>query len=374
MPPHSSDDPGASALASPQRRTAMRCHQLVAFGEGLQAQTQRVPEPTGTEVLVRVLAAGVCHSDLHLVDGFYDLGSGRRLSFTGRIDLPITPGHETAGQVAAMGPDATGVVIGQACLVCSWIGCGSCEACRAGDEQLCADARTLGFKRDGGYADYVVVPHPRYLIDIGNMDPAAAAPLVCAGLTAFSAIRKLAALPDRAPIVLIGAGGLGLIALRILAMLGGRGAVVVEPDTARREAARAAGALACFDPADPGAMDHIRKAIPGPILGVIDFAGTGDTVALSIELLDRTGQLVVVGLIGGAASIPVPLLPLKALTIQGSYVGSPAELRQLVALVRDRGLLPMPIDRRPLAEADSALQDLRRGAVTGRIVLEPEGA
>ena len=352
----------------------MRCHRLVAFGDGLRAQTQYVPEPTGTEVLVRVLAAGVCHSDLHLVDGFYDLGGGRQLSFADRIAVPITPGHEIAGQVAALGPDATGVAIGLSCLVCSWIGCGACDACHAGDEQLCADARTLGFKRDGGYADYVVVPHPRYLIDIGDMDPAGAAPLVCAGLTAFSAIRKLGASPHRTPIVVIGAGGLGLIALRILAMLGGRGAVVVEPDASRREAARAAGALGCFDPADPAIMDRIRAIVPGPILDVIDFAGTGETVALGIELLDRAGRLIVVGLIGGAASVPVPLLPLKALTIQGSYVGSPAELRELVALVRDRGMPPLPIDRRPLAEAQTALQDLRRGSVTGRIVLEPEGA
>lgn len=352
-------------------RPMMRCYQLTGFGQSLAGNEQPQPAPSGTEVLVKVRGAGVCHSDVHLWDGHYDLGSERKLSFADRLKLPLTLGHESAGEVMALGPDAQGVAEGALCVVCSWIGCRKCTACEAGDEHLCVAPRFLGVNRDGGYADYILVPHPRYLVEIGDLDPVSAAPLVCSGLTTYSALKKFGPLLARHPIAIIGAGGLGLIALGVLKMLGGKGAVVVEIDPRKREAAIAAGALATVDPKAPDAAAQLRKALGGSVLGILDLVGSGETATLGVETLDKGGRLVIVGLFGGAMNLAVPLVPMKALTIQGSYIGSPAQLRELVALVREHGMPVTPIDRRPLSQAASALDDLRLGKVVGRVVLVP---
>ena len=352
-------------------RPMMRCYQLTGFGQGLSANEQPRPVPTGTEVLVKVAGAGVCHSDVHLWEGHYDLGADRKLSFADRLKLPLTLGHESAGEVVALGPEASGVAQGAACIVCSWIGCRECAACEAGDEHLCTAPRFLGVNRDGGYADYVLAPHPRYIVEIGDLDPVAAAPLVCSGLTTYSALKKFGPLLARQSIAIIGAGGLGLIALGVLKMLGGKGAVVVEIDPRKREAAMAAGALAAIDPKAQDAAAQLRQALGGSVLGVLDLVGSGETATLAVETLDKGGRLVIVGLFGGAMTLAVPLVPMKALTIQGSYIGSPAELRELVDLVRKHGMPATPIDRRPLSDAASALDDLRLGKVVGRVVLVP---
>lgn len=352
-------------------RAMMRCYQLTRFGQALAAGEQPRPEPTGTEVLLKVRGAGVCHSDVHLWEGHYDLGGDRKLSFADRLKLPLTLGHESAGEVVAFGPEAKGVSIGTNCLACSWIGCLECAACSVGDEHLCTAPRFLGVNRDGGYADYVLVPHPRYLVELGDLDPVAAAPLVCSGLTTFSALKKFGPRLERHPLAIIGAGGLGLIAIGLLKQLGGKGAVVVELDPRKREAAMAAGALATVDPKAPDAAPQLRKALGGSVLGVLDLVGSGETATLAVEALDKGGRLVIVGLFGGAMTLAVPLVPMKALTIQGSYIGSPAELRELVALVREHGLPATPLDRRPMTAAPAALDDLRRGQILGRVVLTP---
>lgn len=347
--------------------------QLVAFGQPLSARQGYAPVPTGTEVVLRVLGAGVCHSDVHLWEGFHDHGGGRRATFEARIGLPLTLGHETAGEVFAIGPDvaaAEGAVApGDRCLLCSWIGCGACEACAAGDENLCTAPRYRGVNRDGGYADFVVVPHPRYLIPLGDLDPVAAAPLACSGLTAFCALRK--ARSDQHRVVVIGAGGLGLMAVGLSRLLGDPAVIVVEPDAARRQAALEAGALAAIDPREGQALDRVRSAAGGPVRAVVDFVGGTDTTLLGFDLLAKGGTLVIVGLFGGALSVPIPMLASKAVTIQGSYIGRLDELRELVTLLRERGLPPMPLSRRPLADAGAAIQALRDGRGVGRTVLVP---
>ena len=192
----------------------MRCYQLTGFGQPLQEKLSPCPAPTGSEVVLRVLASGVCHSDLHIFEGFHDLGGGRKISLEGRVPLPLTLGHEIAGEVVLVGPDAAGFQIGDAVLACSWIGCGECKACLAAQEHLCRAPRFLGLNRDGGYANFVTVAHARYLIRLDGLNPTMAAPLVCSGLTAYSALKKLDADSSlqHQTIVVIGAGGLGLMA------------------------------------------------------------------------------------------------------------------------------------------------------------------
>lgn len=349
----------------------MRCFHLTGFGLPLVPVDLPMPEPTGTQVLLKVLAAGVCHSDLHVQDGSIDLGNDEVVSFAARTKFPLTLGHETTGEVVAMGPDAQGVAIGDKCLVCGWIGCGECAFCRRGEEHLCLDSRFLGISRAGGYADHIVVPHGRYLVPLGDLDPVAAAPLACSGLTTYAALKKAGPLLREEPIVITGAGGLGLMALHVLQIMGGKGAVVIDIDAQKRRAALAAGASAAIDPGAADADQQIRAAVGGPIHFVLDLVGSGSTAAQGFRLLDRGGKLLVVGLFGGAMSLSVPWLAIKSATIQGSYIGSPTELRELIALVRQTRMPQVPIDRRPLEAANSALTDLRAGHVIGRVVLIP---
>ena len=360
-------------MPPPSESRSIRCHQLVAFGSPLEERQSFYPAPQGSEVVLRVVASGVCHSDLHLCEGEHDLGRGRKIKLEGRLPLPVTPGHEIAGEVVELGPHAHGFEVGQVVLACSWIGCGACRACLAGDEHLCRAPQFLGVNRDGGYATFVTIPHSRYLIDLAGIDPARGAPLVCSGLTTFSALKKLDAhvALARQPIVVIGAGGLGLMSLAILKMLGGVGAVMVEIDPVKREAALAAGALAAIDPKSPGAVKAIRQAAGGDVAGVIDLVGSGETGELGFELLSQGGKLVIVGLFGGAMTLSVPLIPMKSAKIEGSYIGSPAELRELMALVRVHGVPEIPLDLRALSSVNQALTDLREGRVVGRVVLRP---
>ena len=334
--------------------TTMRCFHLAHFGQPLLPVDQPLPVPTGTQVLLKVLAAGVCHSDLHIQDGQLDLGNGQFASFAARCNLPRTLGHETAGLVTAMGADvarlatglATGITLGSTVLVCPWVGCGSCHACLQGNENHCADSRFLGVSRDGGFAQHVLVPHPRYLVDLQGIDPVAAAPLACAGLTTYAALKKAGPLLQQRPVLLIGAGGLGLMALQVLRLMGGRGAVVLEIDPLKRRAALQAGALAAIDPAAPDADAQVRQAVGGPVLFVLDLVGGAATVSQGFRLLDKGGQMLLVGMQGGAMTLSLPVLATKAATLQGCYVGNLADLRELVALVRAHGLPAMPLDRR----------------------------
>lgn len=350
----------------------MISYDVTEFGKPLQRFERPTPQPQGTEVLVRTLAAGVCHSDLHLWEGGYDLGSAGRLSVADRgVSLPFTMGHEIAGEVAALGPQATGLTVGGKYLVFPWIGCGECPTCRSGEEHLCLKPRFLGIFRPGGYGDHLLVPHPRYLIPLGDLTPAEAAPYACSGVTTFGALRKLGEVIERQPIVIIGAGGLGLMCLTLLQAMGGKGAVVVDIDATKRRAALEAGALAAVDGGAGDAAAQVAAAVGGPVLGVIDYVGESRTARLGFDLLAKGGKLVIVGLFGGELTVPLPPIPMRAVTIQGSYVGSLAELKELMALVNRAKVARIPVAPRPQSEADAALHDLRAGKAVGRYVLVP---
>ena len=350
----------------------MKSYRMVDFGAPLEAFESGTPEPTGTQVLLRVRAAGVCHSDLHIWEGGYDLGFGRRMSLKDRgIAVPLTLGHETAGEVVAVGPEARGVRPGDVRLVYPWIGCGTCPVCRRGDENLCAKPRFLGVYCDGGYSDHITVPHPRYLLDLDGLDPVSAAPYACSGVTTYGALKKLGDLIAAEPIVVIGAGGLGLMSLSILKALGGKGAIVVDVDARKRRAALECGALAAIDGRDPDALSQITRAAEGPVRGVIDLVGSSESAALGFDVLPKGGKLVIVGLFGGGAPWALPLIPIKAATIQGSYVGNLQELRELMELVATGAVARIPVTTRELDEANATLADLREGNLVGRAVLTP---
>ena len=351
----------------------MRSYDIVAFGEPLSLQERANPEPQGSEVLLKVLATGVCHSDLHIWDGFYELGGGKRLSLKDRgLAPPITLGHEISGEVVAVGPEAQGVRPGERRVIYPWIGCGQCAVCQRGDEHLCNRPRSLGIQRPGGYADHVLVPHARYLLPLGRLTPAQAAPFACSGLTTFSALGKVGpAVYRNEPILVIGAGGLGLMCLGLMKALGAKGAVVADIDPAKREAALAAGALAAIDAAAPDAVKQANAAAKAPLPAAIDFVGSSQSSRLGTDAVARGGKYVIVGLFGGDITLALPLLPIRALTIQGSFVGSLAEFRALMELVEKGTFGAVPLTERPLGEAEAALRDLRAGRVVGRAILRP---
>lgn len=351
----------------------MKSYVLTEFGKPLTAVETPTPQPQGSEVLLKTLAAGVCHSDLHLHDGYYELGGGKRFILSERgISPPITMGHEIAGAVVAAGPEAKGVRPGDGYVVYPWIGCGTCVVCRAGNEQLCSDARTLGILKPGGYAEYVVVPHPRYLYPLGSLSPQAAAPFACSGLTTYAALKRVsAAVYTAQPIVIFGAGGLGLMCVKLLKALGGKGAIVVDLDAKKRDAAVAAGALAAIDPKADKPSRAIRAAGGGAVAAAIDLVGATETAQLGTDVLARGGKYVVVGLMGGDITLSLPLLPIRSIAVEGMLVGSLAEFREVMDLVTTGKVEPVPLVERKLARVNETLDELRAGRIYGRAMLTP---
>jgi propanol-preferring alcohol dehydrogenase len=350
----------------------VKSYQVIDFGRPLARVDLPDPKPTGDEVVIAVKAAGVCHSDLHLWEGGFDLGGGRRLTLKDRgIQLPLTLGHETTGEIVSVGPNVSDRKVGELCLVYPWIGCGVCEVCRNGFENLCMRPRCLGIHCDGGYSDQLVVPHWKYLLSLEGLDPIAAAPLACSGVTTYSALKKLGSVIHVEPVLVIGAGGLGLMCVSILKAMGGKGAVVVDIDEKRRDAALVAGAIAAIDGAAPDALAQVTAALNGPCRAAMDLVGSPVTAALAFDSLARGGKLIMVGLFGGAAPWSLPLIPMKAATIAGSYTGNLAETKELLDLARSGAMLEIPIRPRPLREAAEALEDLKAGRVVGRVVLTP---
>ena len=349
----------------------MRMFQLCTCGEPLQFKEQATPKPTGSEVLLEVLAAGVCHSDLHLADGWFDLGGGKRLSLAERgMKLPVTLGHENVGEVVAVGPDAKGVRIGARMLADPWIGCGACGPCQRGEENLCRAMKSLGVFANGGYADHIIVPHPRYLFDIGDLPPERVAPLACSGVTTYGALKKVPTLASE-PTVIIGAGGLGLMCLALHQKMGGHSAIVVDVDPAKRKAAKAAGAAHVVDGGASDAAQQIIDLTQGGAWAVIDLVGSSQSARVGYDSLIKGGKYVIVGLFGGDLTVSLPPIPMRALTIQGSYVGSVPETAELMALVRRTGLPEVPVATKPLDQVNAVMHDLRAGKIIGRVVLTP---
>lgn len=349
----------------------MRSFKITAFGGALADTESETPVPTGSEVLLRVAACGACHSDVHIRDGYFDLGSEGRMDLSRGVPLPMAPGHEIAGEVVGVG-EAVGelISVGERRVVYPWIGCGTCEICTSGDEHLCRKPRNLGVNVDGGYSDHVIVPHPRYLVPFDPMPIAEACTYACSGLTAFGALKKLGRFGAEDPLVIIGAGGVGLSAVRLAEPVTGVAGFAADISSASRDAAMSAGAR---DTLDPGSADAARRFVKetGGAAGVIDFVGSAESARFGFDILRKGGSLVIVGLFGGSISLPVPHFPLREVTVRGSYVGSVAQFHELMDLARSGRVGRVAVETRSLDQADATLYDLKDGKVSGRIVLEP---
>lgn len=345
---------------------------VVEFGSPLKSIETPTPVPQGTEVLLKVTNCGVCHSDVHIHDGFFDLGGGNKLPL-GNMKLPHTMGHEIEGEVIAMGPDAKGVKIGDRRAAFPWIGCGQCPACLRNEEQYCTKPRNLGCSSNtpGGYATHVMVPHPRYLLDYGNAPASLAAAYMCSGITAFSALKKVGKLGPGDDVMILGCGGVGMMGLQFAKSLFGKAPLAADIDDGRLEAATKAGAKATYNTKEPGIAKKIMADTNGGVFAIIDFVGSEATFAFASSCVRRGGRIIIVGLFGGAMSMPLPMFPMRALAVMGSFVGSLPETEEMMAIVRAGKVDPIPVETRPLDQASKTLDDLRAGKIIGRVVLTP---
>ena len=356
----------------------MISYQFLEHGKPLQMVMHETPKPQGTEVLMRITRSGVCHSDLHIWDGYFDWGGGKRfyVKELGCVP-PFTLGHEPFGVVEAVGPKAKGAKIGQKRLVFPWIGCGKCAICKSGQDNYCVSgSRFLGINRPGAYASHVLVPHPKYLVDSSGIDDAFACTLACSGLTTYSACAKLPALGPKDWVAVLGCGGLGLVCISVLRARGVKNIIACDIDPAKLEAAQQLGAKLTLHTSvsnsAPDAAQKLAALAMGSLAGAIDLVGMPATAALGLGALRKGGRHVICGLFGGELVHPLPPFAQRAIGIVGSYVGNLQELKEVVALAKKKKLKPTPVTTRPAAEVTAILEDLKAGRVLGRVVLDFE--
>ncbi len=350
----------------------MRSYQVIDWGKPLEERERPTPEPKGTEVIMRVDACGVCHSDLHIWEGYLNLGNDERLMFSERgLTPPFTMGHEVVGEVESIGPEVQGITVGEKRIVYPWIGCGTCKACTRDENMICVKPQYIGVFRGGGYSDYVIVPHPKYLVDYAGIPTELACTYACSGLTAYSALKKTEVKTESDAIVIIGAGGLGLSALKIAPNVAKGKVIVADIDSNKLNVAREAGAEETVDNSDSSAIEHIKEITGGGAAAAIDFVGMPSTAQFGIDSIRNGGTLVSAGIMGGALSLPLVLVMQRLLKIKGTKMGTLTEMFELIELVKAGKVPPFPIETRPLDHANEALTDLRKGQISGRVVLKP---
>ncbi len=352
----------------------MQSARIIEPKESLQIQELDRPQPTGSQVLIKVKSSGVCHSDIHLWDGGYEGPGGSFLKTTDRgVKYPLTPGHEIAGTIEEMGSEARDEFQkNEAVLVYPWIGEGLCPACRSGEENLCDKPRSIGIYQDGGYAEYVLVPSYRYLIRLDNeMDMDAAATLSCSALTAYGAVKNTEIKPND-NVVIVGAGGLGLMAIQLAKAISGARIIALDLSDEKLRTAKQNGADDIINSKKEDAVKSVMEFTDN--LGadaVMDFVNSSKTVETDMQFLRRRAKVILVGLFGGEVKLNLVSMPTKALRLIGSYTGSIADVTELLSLAKRGVIRPVITDRFKLKQATEALSKLKEGEIMGRGIINP---
>ncbi len=351
----------------------MKSLKLAEFGKPLQWVESETPKPKGSEVLLKVDACGVCHSDLHIWEGYYELGGDERMYIADRgVNLPLTMGHEVVGTVVETGPDAQEVQKGDRRLIYPWIGCGNCKYCKADRMHMCLSPGSLGVFKDGGYSDFVMIPHEQYLVSIDGLKPENACSYACAGLTAYSALKKMMPLDEDETMVIIGAGGLGLMAMQLVRELTAASVIVIDVDDNKLNVAKELGSFTTINSRKENPVEVVMNATAGKgASAIVDFVNNEATATAAFNMLQKNGIMVMVGLFGGKLTFSNPVVALKNLTIRGSYTGGLAELRELIEIVRSKKLKSIPVQTYSLDAADEILTKVKKGEITGRAVVTP---
>lgn len=358
----------------------MKAARIIEPNKPLIVSELELAEPKENQVIVNVKAVGVCHSDLHLWEGGYDLGDGSFMKVTDRgVKYPVTPGHEIAGTIAKIGSSVKGFSQGDNVLVYPWIGEGSCPACKAGNENLCDTPKSLGVFQDGGYAEQILVPHYKYLAKVSGIDLEAAASLACSGLTAYTAVKK-ANMNSPEYLVIIGAGGLGLMGIQIAKAITKAKVICVDLDDKKLDTAKKMGADFVINSNVIGSVTTGSGNAAQKIISicnnkgadsVIDFVNAPQTAKTGLAVLRKRGNLVLVGLFGGSVDLQLVTVPLKAITIQGAYTGNYNDMVELLELAK-KGIIKQVISERyKLDQATNALEKLKQRKIIGRAVINP---
>jgi len=340
---------------------------LVDIGK-LQLMDVEVPKVEGFEVLVRVQSAGVCHSDVHIRRGYVGKVSIKNLGFK----LPLTLGHEIAGVIEEVGDGVEGFVKGDVVVINPWIGCGACYYCKIGEENLCDNQKQIGINLDGGFAEYVKVPHYKYLFKIKNLSPVDAAPLACAGTTSYRAVRKADLDPSKFLTVIGAGGGVGHMVVQIAKAISGATIIGVDVREEALKIAEKAGADHLVDGSKGNVTEEILNLTGGKGSdAIIDLINSEKTLSIYPFGLAKRGKYIMVGLTGADLKYPSAMIVFKETQFMGSWLGNQADFIGVMSLA-ERGMVkPIVTKTRKLEEANEALDDLEYARVTGRQVLIP---
>ena len=341
----------------------MRAMRIVEYGEPLVLQDIDVPKPSSKGAIVKVLACGVCHSDLHLIDGLVkteELGGTR----------PYTPGHEVAAQVFEVGPEATNLKVGDLMLVNWLVSCGECEYCRLGAENLCERLTLLGINADGGYAEYLHIPKASNLLHLDGLSPEDACTLACSGTTMFRVIRRSQLIPGQY-LVVYGVGGLGVMAIQIARAFGVTEVIAVDIIEEKLRLAEKLGAHYVVD----GRQDPVNRVLEltrqkGAKV-VIDLVGSDETLQNSMKMLGKLGKLFAVGIGKGTIRAYSTDLLNRELEITSVLCARQEDFVGVLALAKKGLVKPVISKVLRLEEANEAIEELRLGKLLGRAILKP---
>ena len=350
----------------------MKAARIVRVKEPLEIQTLETPKPRGSQVLIKVQSAGVCHSDIHLWEGGYDGPAGSFMKTTDRgVKYPLTPGHEVAGVIESMGEEVEGFTKNEKVLVFPWIGEGLCPACRIGEENLCDKPRSIGVYHDGGYAEYLLVPSYKYLIKLGDMNTDTSATLSCAALTAYGAVKNTHLRPAD-NVIIVGAGGLGLMAIQLAKAVTGARIISMDIDDEKLKVAKQNGADFTINSRNQDVTKSIMELTDNlGVDAIIDFVNASKTVETDMQILRRRARIVLVGLFGGALQLNLVTMPTRAYKIIGSYTGSLTDMIELVSLAKRGIIKPVVSNKFNLDQATEALTMLKEGKIVGRGIINP---
>ncbi len=335
----------------------MKAAVVHALGKPLVIEQRPIPTPGPGEVLVKIKATGVCHTDLHAADGDWPV----------KPNPPFIPGHEGAGIVVARGPGVTHVKEGDAVGI-AWLhdACGGCEYCETGWETLCESQHDSGYSVDGTFAEYAIGAADYVARLPSGVDFAAIAPILCAGVTTYKGIKETEARPGEW-IAISGVGGLGHIAIQYAKAMGLHVAAL-DVSEEKLALARAMGAEVAVDASQPDAVAQVLKATGGGAQGVLVTAVSRPAFSQALQLVRRRGTVSLVGLPPGDFETPIFDVVLKRITLRGSIVGTRRDLAEAVAFAAE-GKVKAHIHRRPLEEINAVFAELRAGKVDGRIVI-----
>jgi alcohol dehydrogenase, propanol-preferring len=343
----------------------LKAARLHNYKTPLQLDEVDLPKTKGESVIIKVGAAGICHSDIHFMKGEWEKAIP--------VKLPITIGHETSGIVEEVGDDVRGLVKGDVVAVFGGWGCGICQACKGGDEQLCSLPRWPGLSQsDGGYAEYMHIPTYKFLVKANGLNPRNVAPLTDAGLTPYRAVKKIRhALDPNTFTLLFGVGGLGCYAIQYLKLLSPTNVITVVRSNDKAKLAKEMGSDYIINTKEEDVITGVNKITGNQGVDVVlDIVSSKETLETGMACLKKRGIMVLVGLMGTSFNLPIIQSVINEISVVGSLWGNYNELTEVISLAHANKLKTI-VNPYRLTDANTAIENLESGKIHGRAILVP---